>query len=82
MKNDQTEKNPFNYCLELVETLSRDEKKELIGQVEISIIRAHERRRKEVSEQGMEPAEAFTPEELSAYVNDMHHWPDAHEVPS
>lgn len=83
MKRQQTKK-PVNYCLWLIERMSRDEKKELMGRIEMSILYAHDRRVRVLRKQGLNPADVFTPEEEAVYLIDTIDldWPHTHEIPS
>jgi hypothetical protein len=70
MTKNQLVKDPYNYCLRLIESLSRDEKKNLIEKIHFSIIRVHERRARAIKRQGKDIWSEWTPKEVAVYMKD------------
>ena len=70
MKRQQTKK-PVNYYFTLIRrNLTRDEKKDLMSRIAMSIIWEHERRVRVLRKQGRVPEQEFTPEEEAVYLRD------------
>lgn len=71
MSNKHTTKKPVNYYFTLIrKTLSRDEKKELMRKIDMSILWEYQRRIRTLRKQGKVPEREFTYEEEAVYLRD------------
>ena len=64
-------KKPVNYYFTLIRrNLSREEKRDLMDRISMSIFWEHERRIRTLRKAGKIPEREFTPEEEAAYLKD------------
>jgi hypothetical protein len=69
--NKLQSKKPVNYYFTLIRRhLSRDEKKELMEKIDMSILWEYQRRIRLLKKQGKVPEKEFTPEEEAVYLRD------------